>query len=73
MDFILRGLNATGEEFFYTGKAGDGWVSQQIGDAFGYATIEAARRKGKALNQGSWAHTLWFIAVPANYRDGGAA
>jgi hypothetical protein len=50
-EHILRGLNANGDEFFYTGKAGTGWVSKDRKEAFGYRTEQMARGKAMSFNQ----------------------
>jgi hypothetical protein len=46
-EYILRGINANGDEFFYTGKAGSGWVSKDRKEAFGYWTEQMARGKAR--------------------------
>lgn len=60
--FAIRGVNAHGVEFWYTGRAGDGWVSKQPEEAFrGYHTIEGARFKAERLNRYHFALTgIWF-------------
>lgn len=47
---ILRGVNRLGEEVFYTGGAGDNWVSHNRCEAFAYMTLEGATRKAKLFN-----------------------
>lgn len=62
--YVLRGLDPDGQEHFYTGKAGEGYVSKNINDAFPYQTIEGARRKAGVLNStSSW---MRFVAVGLN-------
>ena len=52
----------TGETCWYTGRAGEGWVSTDPRDAFlGYDQAGAARRAA-VLNQGTWAHRIHFTA-----------
>jgi hypothetical protein len=62
-EYILRGLNANGGEFFYTGKAGSGWVSKDKKEAFGYWTEQMARGKAMSFNQFCPLHGLWFVAM----------
>src|SRR6516162_2493201 len=59
----LRGLNSDGDEFFYTGKAGDGWVSEDRSKAFGYWTEERARGRAMTFNQFCPVHGFWFVVV----------
>ena len=61
--YILRGLNANGDEFFYTGRAGSGWVSKDRKEAFGYWTEQMARGKAMSFNQFCPLHGFWFVAV----------
>jgi hypothetical protein len=61
--YILRGVNSDGDEFFYTGKAGDGWVSEDRSKAFGYWTEEIARRRAITFNEFCQVHGFWFVAV----------
>ncbi len=60
--YILRGLDQSGKEFFYTGKAGDAWVSQNKTDAFSYSR-EGAIRKALTFNKLSMAvrFTAYFV------------
>jgi hypothetical protein len=48
--FAIRGLNQHGLEFWYTGFAGDAWVSRDPEEALVYQTLEEARRKAAQLN-----------------------
>lgn len=68
--FLLRALNEAGDEFFYTGRAGSGWVSPSFREAFTYETQEVARAQALRHNRYSELHGLRFIALPADY-DGG--
>ena len=61
--YVLRGLNADGVKFFYTGRAGAGWISSDASEAFVYASIEGARRRAVSFNRASEIHGVWFIAV----------
>lgn len=62
--YILRGLTENGEERFYTGRAGEGWVSANPNHAFCYDTMEEARRKAMGFNRNSALHGLRFVAIP---------
>jgi hypothetical protein len=62
-EYILRGLNADGDEFFYTGRAGSGWISKDRNEAFGYWTEQMARGKAMSFNQFCPLHGLWFVAM----------
>ena len=39
---LVRGLDSNGNQFFYTGRAGEGWVSPDQSDAFKYILPRAA-------------------------------
>ncbi len=70
--YILRGLDADGNEMFYTGKAGTGWVSVNRNDAFTYHHQDVARDKAKLFNTRMPLHGLRFIALdigPDPYRE----
>lgn len=59
----IRAVNALGAEFWYTGRAGDGWVSPNRSDAFlGYNLI-GARRFAMQQNKYTTLHGLRFVAV----------
>jgi hypothetical protein len=60
--FILRALNANGAEFFYTGRAGDGWVSKDAAEAFTYSLLEGAENAAKRHNKFTELHGLRFTA-----------
>lgn len=61
--FVLRGLDANGVEFFYTGKAGSAWVSTNVADAFRYELLEGARRQAVRFNERVSLTDLWFLAL----------
>ena len=69
-DFIVRGLNADGQEFFYVRMPGNsGWISPNITDALRFDSLNYAHRTAVRLNARVTEHNVWFIAVPENYRD----
>lgn len=61
--YILRGLDRAGHQYFYTGKAGDAWVSALPGDAFPYSDLQQARNRATRFNSRESLHGLWFVAV----------
>jgi hypothetical protein len=62
--YVLRGLDANGKTAFYTGKAGEGWVSPNRDASFGYVSLEVARGKAKLFNGRVSLTGLWFVAIP---------
>ena len=58
---IVRGLDQDGNEFFYTGRAGLGWVSTDLHEGFHY-TLDGARRKALQFNANTELHGLRFVA-----------
>lgn len=65
--YVLRGLNRDGDTFWYTGKAGDGWISQDQALAFTYGTLHLARNKAMGFNRYCPLHGLWFIPMEVVY------
>ncbi len=61
-NYIVRGLDGNGGEVFYTGRAGEGWVSPSRAEAFGYSK-EGAQRKALSFNRNTELHGLRFVAV----------
>lgn len=61
--FIVRGLTAEGNERFYTGRAGNDFVSPYVSHAFEYATLEGARNKALSLNRMTELHGVRFIGM----------
>lgn len=62
----IRALDASGNEFWWTGKAGAAWVSRDRADAFVGFTLEGARRKAALFNGRSAITGLHFVAVAAD-------
>lgn len=56
MTFIL----ATEDGKFYTGRAGDGWVSSQRKEAFDYLRMSNAEYKRDTFNRATCLHGLTF-------------
>ena len=64
---LILGTTADGAEVFYTGRAGDGWVSADVKEAFRYDSLEQARRKAMIFNQATPLHGIRFM-VPCGER-----
>lgn len=58
---ILQGRDAEGNSVYYTGKAGQSFVSAKSEEAFGYDSLEAARRRATNLNQMTSIHGFRFM------------
>ena len=65
---VILAIDATGREFFYTGRAGDFWMSENAADAFRYNSLEAARRKAMIFNRATALHGLHCM-VPVGERQ----
>jgi len=61
--YILRGLSELGREWFYTGRAGEKWVSDNRDAAFQYECKATAQHKALMFNRTTDLHGLRFIAV----------
>ncbi len=61
--YPIRGVDDNGLEFWYTGKAGEAFVSRNRYDAFMGYELEGAQRVAKNLNRMSALHGLRFVAV----------
>lgn len=59
--FKVIGRTREGETVYYTGRAGQAFVSKQAEEAFGYDGLEAARRRATNLNQMTEIHGIRFI------------
>jgi hypothetical protein len=62
--YVLRGRSSEGKAFFYTGKAGGGWVAPNRDASFGYVSQHVAREKAKLFNGRVSLTGLWFVAIP---------
>jgi len=65
-NYIVRGLSngPDFDEWFYTGRSGDGWLSLKRDDAFGYESLQVARNKALLFNRMTTIHGYRFIAIP---------
>lgn len=60
--FFVVGRTADGATVYYTGKAGHGFISKGIGDAFMYGSLDEARRRAGNLNRATPTHGIRFFA-----------
>ena len=59
--FPIVGTGRDGKRVWYTGKAGDGFISHDPKDAFMYS-LEGARHRAKILNRMTELHGIYFVA-----------
>ena len=64
MDYMIRGITKEGKEVFYTGRAGEGWVHPNPGEAFRPYSKEGAQRKAAQFNRMTAVHGVRFVAFP---------
>lgn len=60
--FFVIGRDANGKALYYTGRAGKLFVAENDTEAFGYDSLEAARRRATNLNQMTAIHGIRFFA-----------
>ena len=63
MTQVLEATNARGEFVYYTGRAGEGWVSSDVREAFGFTSVLGEARRD-LFNGRSAMHGLTFELVP---------
>jgi hypothetical protein len=63
---MIKAIDAAGNVFWYTGKAGQEWVSPNQADAWNDYTLEYARHRAAQFNRMSSVHGLYFLAVVPN-------
>jgi hypothetical protein len=63
MNTPIKGIKADGSVVWFTGRAGDNFVSAKRADAFTGFNVEGARRKATTLNRGTVLHGIRFVAV----------
>ena len=61
--YILRAIDVTGTVRFYTGKAGQEWLSERPVDSFGYETLAGATRKANLFNRQYGSNDWRFIPL----------
>ena len=72
--FIILGRNIrTMARVYYTGRAGDGWLSERRADAFTYATETEANRKARMFTRNQRLHGCTFWTDHADPADAHAA
>ena len=62
-EYVLRAVDVIGTEVFYTGKAGQEFVSPDLTSAFPFALLQGAQRKAAVLNRMSLMHGWRFMPV----------
>lgn len=67
----VKAIDKDGRVFWWTGKAGEAFVSPNRADAFVGFNVEGARRVASRHNANTALHGLRFIAVTAE-AEGGA-
>jgi hypothetical protein len=60
MEYVLRGLDKEGNIRFYTGGAGDRWLTPVVEHAFPLSK-ERAQRRAIEFNKMEGIHGYWFI------------
>lgn len=60
MTHFLQATNTKGETVYYTGRAGEGWVSTNRAEAF-MMGFEYARIKADNFNKWAMLHNLRFV------------
>lgn len=60
--FKLFGVARNDQKVFYTGRAGEGWVSANEAEAFPYSTYEAAKDRANQHNKWTALHGIHFVA-----------
>jgi hypothetical protein len=60
MSYVLRGLDRVGNVYYYTGKAGMGWLSYYPYEAFEFGK-GAAQIKATNFNRMEPVHGYWFV------------
>ena len=61
-DVKVVGCHENGTRFWYTGRAGEAFVSTDPTEAFRFESVEIARRKALALNRDLPVHAIYFVA-----------
>jgi hypothetical protein len=62
-DFVLRAVDVDGAALFYTGRAGDAWLSPHTGEALRYDLRSVARRQAERFNAGTTTNGCWFTVI----------
>lgn len=59
--YTVVGRSEQGDTFYYTGRAGQAFVSKLIGEAFAYPSLFEARRRALNLNRMTALHGIRFF------------
>lgn len=62
---LVAGVNRAGERFFYTGRAGEAFVSRDLADAYVGWYESGAAMVAQRLNRTSSLHGITFTAIEA--------
>jgi hypothetical protein len=62
MAYRVTGLK-NGETLYYTGRAGEGWVSRDEGESWEFETRRAASEKRATFNKFTPVHGVHFVVV----------
>lgn len=63
---IIRGVTANGSVVYYTGRAGDGWISPEKSEAFQYA-LPHARQRAVQFNRNTSLHGIHFMGIKEDH------
>lgn len=61
-DYAVKGVDAHGKQVWYTGRAGDQFISYDRNDAYLGFSAEGASHKATVLNRGTAFHGVRFSA-----------
>lgn len=63
--YVLRaaGGQLRGPQLYYTGKAGQDWVSPDLAQAFQYDSLNLARIRARQHNRHTCLHDIHFIVL----------
>jgi hypothetical protein len=62
--YAVACVSAAGVVRYYTGKAGDGYLTLNLEEAFPYQTLEGAERKVDAFQKFNTQNLIWFVFDP---------
>jgi len=68
MKYVLRGKDNSGNVFYYTGRANENWISNNLKEAFDYGNYEPAEHRANLMNEYTPLHGIHFrveeVAAP---------
>jgi hypothetical protein len=62
--YAVACVSAAGVVRYYTGKAGDGYLTLNLEEAFPYQTLEGAERKVDTFRKFNSQNLIWFVFDP---------